>query len=69
MTITSKRLGTMNWIVCGISAFVILILTFIFGIPILFMPCVLIALCIPSLMDTVHVCPNCRHLNGIHRVA
>lgn len=59
----------MNWIVCGITAVVILILSGIFFVPIFFLPFAFIALCIPSLMDTAHVCPNCRHLNGVHRVA
>ena len=57
-----KKIGTMNWLVCGIIALVLCLLG-----PLCLIPLAFIALCIPGLKDVEHVCPNCNYTNGVHR--
>ena len=71
MTRIKRRLGNANWVYCGVIALVIVIVAVVgalaFLVPLLLLPFAFlgfIALCIPSLMDVEHSCPNCNYMLG-----
>ncbi|KAI6645665.1 Lipopolysaccharide-induced tumor necrosis factor-alpha factor-like [Oopsacas minuta] len=66
-TVIRRKVGTMNWLVCAIIALVLCILGPELLIPFCLIPLAFIALCIPGLKDVEHICPNCNHVNGVHK--
>eukprot|EP00800_Vazella_pourtalesii_P022834 TRINITY_DN904_c0_g1_i8.p1 TRINITY_DN904_c0_g1~~TRINITY_DN904_c0_g1_i8.p1 ORF type:complete len:164 (+),score=35.94 TRINITY_DN904_c0_g1_i8:36-527(+) len=67
VTVVRRKIGTMNWLVCGVIALVLCILGPELLIPFCLIPLAFIALCIPGLKDAEHVCPNCDYVNGTHK--